>query len=97
MAGMSFEDFARGFRERTTQRLIEFENTLARAQEDVERAAQQARQKAVQQSAQKREHESYQSAAQTMAGNRAQGFGHANAPTRHNAQGQVRSVLRREI
>lgn len=39
---MDFDEFARGFRERTAARLVEFEKTLGKAQADLEKAAKQA-------------------------------------------------------
>ncbi|RNE49061.1 hypothetical protein C5L39_06000 [Corynebacterium alimapuense] len=36
---MEFEEFSRQFRKRTTQRMLEFEKALAKAQERVERTA----------------------------------------------------------
>ena len=36
---MEFEEFSRQFRQRTTQRMIEFEKALAQAQQRVEKAA----------------------------------------------------------
>ena len=48
MATMDFEEFSRGFRERTAQRMLDFERTLAQAQRDIERAATHARAQATQ-------------------------------------------------
>lgn len=39
-----FDEFARGFRERTAARLLEFEKAMAKAQDDLEKSAQRAAQ-----------------------------------------------------
>lgn len=43
---MEFEEFAAKFRERTAARMLEFEQTLARVQNDVEKKAELAEQAA---------------------------------------------------
>lgn len=40
---MDFDEFARSFRERTAQRMLEFEKTLSKAQDDLEKSAREAR------------------------------------------------------
>lgn len=41
-----FAEFAQGFRERTAKRLLEFEKTLAKAQDELEKSADKAMQEA---------------------------------------------------
>ncbi|WJY62566.1 hypothetical protein CATRI_02305 [Corynebacterium atrinae] len=41
---MDFEEFSRQFRERTAQRMVEFEKALARAQERVEKSVEAPKQ-----------------------------------------------------
>ncbi|MDO5031265.1 hypothetical protein [Corynebacterium sp.] len=42
MPSNDFDEFARGFRQRTAARLLEFEKAMAKAQEDLEKSAQRA-------------------------------------------------------
>lgn len=78
---MDFDEFARAFRERTAARLLEFEKTMSKAQEDMEKAAKQAAQDAQSATVQRRSH---------LSGARA-----TQNPARRNVPGQVKSVLRR--
>lgn len=80
-----FAEFAQGFRERTAKRLLEFEKTLAKAQDELEKSAD----KAVEQA----RREKGQVGRRQAAGQRPR---YSAAPARsRNASGQVQSVLRR--
>lgn len=77
-----FDEFARGFRERTAARLLEFEKVMVKAQEDLEKSAQRA--------AQAQTHSTGQRSSQPSRpapGSRGQ--------SRGRTRGQVQSVLRR--
>ena len=78
-----FAEFAQGFRERTAKRLLEFEKTLAKAQDELEKSADKAMQEA------RREVGRRQAATAPRPR-----YGAAPARSR-NASGQVQSVLRR--
>ena len=80
-----FAEFAQGFRERTAKRLLEFEKTLAKAQDELEKSADKAMQEA--------RREKGQVGRRQAAAPRPR-YGAAPARSR-NASGQVHSVLRR--
>ena len=82
-----FAEFAQGFRERTAKRLLEFEKTLAKAQDELEKSADKAMQEA------RREEEGQVGRRQAAAVPRPR-YGAAPARSR-KASGQVQSVLRR--
>ena len=82
-----FAEFAQGFRERTAKRLLEFEKTLAKAQDELEKSADKAMQEA------RREERQVGRRQAAMSRPR---YGAAPARSRNrNASGQVQSVLRR--
>ena len=87
-----FAEFAQGFRERTARRMLEFEKSLAKAQDELEKSTAKAVQQAKNEQHGGREGDAVghrQAAAGTWRRNSA-------APTRvNNASGQVKSVLRR--
>lgn len=95
MAVVDFDEFSRGFRERTAQRMLDFEKTLAKAQLDIERAAQEAREKLT------REGAGGIGKHPMAAHPEPRGYGSVHggdgkAPRHGGGTGQVRSVLRRE-
>ena len=79
---MDFDEFARGFRERTAARLVEFEKTLGKAQDEVEKAAQQAAKEAA-------------GGGAMGASGKAREAEDRQTPPRRRTTGQVKSVLRR--
>lgn len=79
-----FDEFARGFRERTAARLLEFEKVMAKAQEDLEKSAQRATQAQTH-----AERQGRSTASRGVMHGQSQGQGQ-NRP-----RGQVQSVLRR--
>lgn len=81
-----FAEFAQGFRERTAKRLLEFEKTLAKAQDELEKSADKAMQEA--------RWEKGQVGRRQAAAVPRPRYGAAPARSR-NASGQVQSVLRR--
>ena len=87
-----FAEFAQGFRERTARRMLEFEKSLAKAQDELEKSTTKAVQQAKNEQRGGRDGDAVghrQAAAGTWRRNSA-------APTRvNNASGQVKSVLRR--
>ncbi|APT93198.1 hypothetical protein CPHO_10200 [Corynebacterium phocae] len=90
---VDFDEFARAFRDRTAQRMVDFERTLAKAQSDVEKAAENARNQMG------GEHRTpgtgYGTGQHTLRG-QSQGSAHAQAPAYGGMPGQIRSVLRRD-
>lgn len=76
-----FDEFARGFRERTAARLLEFEKAMAKAQDELEKSAQRA--------AQAQSHPDPQRRSPAVGHSQSQGQG------RGRPRGQVQSVLRR--
>lgn len=87
-----FAEFAQGFRQRTARRMLEFEKSLAKAQDELEKSTAKAVQQAKNEQRGGRDGDAVghrQAAAGTWRRNSA-------APTRvNNASGQVKSVLRR--
>ena len=87
-----FAEFAQGFRERTARRRLEFEKSLAKAQDELEKSTAKAVQQAKNEQRGGRDGDAVghrQAAAGTWRRNSA-------APTRvNNTSGQVKSVLRR--
>lgn len=87
-----FAEFAQGFRERTARRMLEFEKSLAKAQDELEKSTAKAVQQAKNEQRGGRDGDAVghrQAAAGTWRRNSA-------VPTRvNNASGQVKSVLRR--
>ena len=79
-----FDEFARGFRERTAARLLEFEKAMAKAQDELEKSAQRAAQAQSHSEPQRRNPVS-----RGGAQDQTQGQG------RGRPRGQVQSVLRR--
>ncbi len=79
-----FDEFARGFRERTAARLLEFEKAMAKAQDELEKSAQRAAQTQSHPDPQRRS-----PAARGVGHSQSQGQG------RGRPRGQVQSVLRR--
>ncbi|GAA1470454.1 hypothetical protein FQK23_03185 [Corynebacterium aurimucosum] len=79
-----FDEFARGFRERTAARLLEFEKAMAKAQDELEKSAQRAAQAQSPTEAQRRN-----PASRSGAHSQSQRQG------RGRPRGQVQSVLRR--
>jgi len=79
-----FAEFAQGFRERTAKRLLEFEKTLAKAQDELQKSADKAVEQARREKGQ---------VGRRQAGQRPR---YSAAPERsRNASGRVQSVLRR--
>ena len=87
-----FAEFAQGFRERTARRMLEFEKSLAKAQDELEKSTAKAVQQAKNEQRGGRDGDAVghrQAVAGTWRRNSA-------APTRvNNASEQVKSVLRR--
>lgn len=82
-----FDEFARGFRERTAARLLEFEKAMAKAQDELEKSAQRAAQA-----------QAHANAPHTHTPGRnpeSRGVPHSQAQGRGRPRGQVQSVLRR--
>lgn len=84
-----FDEFARQFRQRTAARLLEFERTLAKAQEDLEKAADNAKHQA------SAEAKATGKTARRSAARPGVGRDERRKPQRTSAPGQVKSVLRR--
>lgn len=87
---MDFDDFARQFRHRTAARLVEFEKTLAKAQEELEKSAKNAA----------RQHDNqHHNAVDRVQVNQPPGVrkspGRREVPGPNAAAGQIKSVLRR--
>ncbi|MER0079531.1 hypothetical protein ABRP87_06160 [Corynebacterium sp. KPL2830] len=93
-----FAEFAQGFRERTARRMLEFEKSLAKAQDELEKSTAKAVQQAKNEQHGGRDGNAVghrQAAAGTWRRGGRSGQ-NAAAPTRvNNASGQVKSVLRR--
>ena len=79
-----FDEFARGFRERTAARLLEFEKAMAKAQDELEKSAQRAAQTQVHPDPQRR-----------IPAARGVGHGQSQGQGQGRPRGQVQSVLRR--
>ncbi len=99
---MDFEEFARGFRARTAQRMLDFEKSLAKAQEDLEKGAREAHRQVRQQGpgATGSAGAGSPQVPSSSGGRGYDGFGrhdgHNSAPAHPQAPGQVKSVLRRD-
>lgn len=88
-----FDEFARQFRQRTAARLLEFERTLAKAQEDLEKAADNAKNQA---SAEvKAAGKTPRTSAARPGAPARLGREERRKPQRTSVPGQVKSVLRR--
>ncbi|WP_347306002.1 hypothetical protein [Corynebacterium sp. SA-MJD20WY100] len=88
----NFDEFARAFRERTARRLLEFEKTLAKAQDDIEKAVHDARDEMRQRPP---SHANGPADAPTETRHAAGARPYAAHQTR-GTQGRVKSVLRRQ-
>lgn len=97
-----FEDFARGFRERTEQRLLQFEKALAKAQDELEKSAEKATEQARREGAvpgrQASSGMAPHAASRESATDRRRinGADMNTAPARRSGSRQVQSVLRRK-
>ncbi len=95
-----FAEFARGFRERTAARLLEFEKAMAKAQDELEKSAEKATARAHMakqspQSQTERRHLGQGQVAQNPAAQRYIGTSGQDSSSSRRGNRQVKSVLRR--
>lgn len=93
-----FAEFAQGFRERTARRMLEFEKSLAKAQDELEKSTAKAVQQAKNEQYGGREGDAvgHRQAAAGPRRRSSKSGSNGTAPMRtNNASGQVKSVLRR--